>query len=167
MKFSYFSKHELELSFIECVDCGHSLEFNELNDDPHLLKDLAVGKTIKEYQCVECNSKKYEVSHMEYSGLPERLIFDHGNIVSGEFPIYAEYGSLIGLHVMLMEKITIDHNIKRVIESLHASTVLKEETYDLEGKFIGSKYHPLLEKYVSDNVFTLPLLGKLRSNQKR
>lgn len=157
MKFSDFSEFELESSFIECIDCGVCLEFNELNNDPHFLNDLAVGITIKEYQCDKCNSKKYEVSHPEYSGFPETLIFDHGEMVSGEFPIVAEYGSLSGLHVMLMEKITIDHNIKRVIESLHASTALKEETYDLEGKFIGSKYHPLLEKYVSDNVFTLPL----------
>ena len=57
MKFSDFSEFELESSFIECIDCWACLEFNELNND------LAVGTTIKEYQCDECNSKKYEVSH--------------------------------------------------------------------------------------------------------
>ena len=151
MKFSDFSEFELESSFIECIDCWACLEFNELNND------LAVGTTIKEYQCDECNSKKYEVSHPKYSDFPETLIFDHGEMVSGEFPIVAEYGGLWGLHIMLTEKITIDHNIKRVIESLQVNTALKEEVYDLEGKFMSSKYHPLLEKYVSNNVFKLPL----------
>ena len=157
MKFSDFSEFELESSFIECIDCGVCLEFNELNDEPHFLNDLAVGKTIKEYQCDECNSKKYEVSHPDYSDFPEIIIFDHGKMVSGEFPIVAEYGRLAGLHILLTEKITIDRNIKRVIESLQANRALKEEVYDLEGKFIGSKHHPLLEKYVSNNVFKLPL----------
>ena len=78
-------------------------------------------------------------------------------MVSGEFPIVAEYGGLAGLHILLTEKITIDHNIKRVIERLQVNTALKEEVYDLEGKFMSSKYHPLLEKYVSNNVFKLPL----------
>ena len=74
MKFSDFSEFELESSFIECIDCGVCLEFNELNDEPHFLNVLAVGKTIKEYQCDECNSKKYEVSHPEYSDFPEIII---------------------------------------------------------------------------------------------